>query len=413
MKNQYPIVRRSPAVAGFAKGLLVWVLGLALLASALHACDPTTPPTEPTTEQTTTDASTTESNQSKPEPKPEPTPEPQPEPAPITIRASGPNKAIDPGKWGPYDVSTDAPKHVQDKIKAIGLPPPVMPQDAYRNAKPLRSEGPYPVILFSHGSGGIRFQSVFQTPHLASHGYVVISPDHHGNTLYDLFINPNAQDPSQLAKAASNRPLDMKFSMEQIKKRVETEGELLYGLAKFDKVGITGHSFGGMTSVLVTRILDNLAVIIPQAPHTSLTELLGVKPEHLYDMPAMVLAAVKDNTLDYQNEQKGFFDKLLTDSYYGEERHLVSFTKGGHFTFSNICQLDLKKYADKLGFGSAANLLNDGCADHNTPIQEAHKLINHYATAMFNVILRNSEPSREYLKQLSSTEITYTFKAKP
>lgn len=312
-----------------------------------------------------------------------------------------------------YDVSTDAPKNVQDKIKSIGLPPPVMPQDAYRNAKPLRSEGPYPVILFSHGSGGIRFQSVFQTPHLASHGYVVISPDHHGNTLYDLFINPNAQDPSQLAKAASNRPLDMKFSMEQIKKRVETEGELLYGLAKFDKVGSTGHSFGGMTSVLVTRILDNLAVIIPQAPHTSLTELLGVKPEHLYDMPAMVLAAVKDNTLDYQNEQKGFFDKLLTDSYYGEERHLVSFTKGGHFTFSNICQLDLKKYADKLGFGSAANILNDGCADHNTPIQEAHKLINHYATAMFNVILRNSEPSREYLKQLSSTEITYTFKAKP
>ncbi len=40
------------------------------------------------------------------------------------------------------------------------------------------AEGPFPVVLFSHGSAGIRLQSSFLTSHLASWGMVVASPDH-------------------------------------------------------------------------------------------------------------------------------------------------------------------------------------------------------------------------------------------
>ena len=34
------------------------------------------------------------------------------------------------------------------------------------------------VIVFSHGYSGIRFQSVFFTEWMASHGYLVVAPDH-------------------------------------------------------------------------------------------------------------------------------------------------------------------------------------------------------------------------------------------
>lgn len=377
------------------------------------------------------------------------------EPPKVTIRASGPTKVLDPSKPGPYQVGVttihlvdesrkdpktgkprpivievwypavdaakntpkdvynirrDAPPAVQKKIDSLNLPVPVLKQDAHRDAEPLRTEGPYPVILYSHGSGGIRFQSVFQTPHLASHGYVVISPDHHGNTLYDLFLDPNAQDISKLMLSAQNRPTDMKFAMEAIQKRVQTPGDLLYKLASFKKVGMTGHSFGGLTSILVTRILPNVAVIVPQAPAASLMTLLGVRSEHIAHVPAMVLAAQKDNTLEYQKEQKSFYDNMTKDPFFDAERHIVSFIKGGHFTFSNICDLDLKKYANKLGFGNVSNILNDGCTDQNTPIKEAHQLINHYSTAIFNVLLRNSEKTRVHLKQVSTSEIKYESK---
>lgn len=435
-----------------------WLFVLLLAtAGGFGACG-TQQGTEPTTETSQPDAGgeTTLADAKADAGQIDTAPELPPEPT-IKIRASGPTLALEPGKRGPYavgvttirltdesrkdkdgtprpmvievwypavdsakggqtdvyDISTDAPDAVKKKIEELQLPSPQMPQNAYRDAKPLYEEGPYPVILFSHGSGGIRFQSVFQTTHLASHGYVVISPDHEGNTLYNLFLDQNAQDPTRLIAAAGERPLDMKFAMEAVKKRVETEGDVLYKIATFEKLGMTGHSFGGLTSILVTRTFDNLAAIIPQAPATSFIRLLGVTGDDLYDVPVMVLAAQKDNTLDYQKEQKSFYDKTLEPGYYGNERHLVTFTNGGHFTYSNICDLDLKKYADKLGFGNAANILNDGCASFNTPIDKAHEWINHYATALFNVLLRKSEDSRSYLKQLETPEIKYESKPKP
>ena len=48
-------------------------------------------------------------------------------------------------------------------------------------AEPL--DGRYPLVVFSHGSGGVRFQSYFLAEWLASHGYLVAAPDHAGDTV--------------------------------------------------------------------------------------------------------------------------------------------------------------------------------------------------------------------------------------
>src|SRR6185369_2678714 len=47
------------------------------------------------------------------------------------------------------------------------------------------SGGPYPVVMFSHGSCGHPNQSSFLWPLVASYGFVVVAPPHPGNTLYD------------------------------------------------------------------------------------------------------------------------------------------------------------------------------------------------------------------------------------
>ena len=48
------------------------------------------------------------------------------------------------------------------------------------------SGGPYPVVLFSHGSCGYPLQSTFLTPLLASRGYIVVAPPHPGNTINEF-----------------------------------------------------------------------------------------------------------------------------------------------------------------------------------------------------------------------------------
>ena len=285
-----------------------------------------------------------------------------------------------------------------------------MKQKAHRDAAPLRKEGPYPLILFSHGSGGIRFQSVFQTAHLASHGYVVVSADHFGNTLYDLFLDKDAQNTKTLFKAAIDRPLDVKFMFEEIRRRNQDKKDHFYQMIHLKQIGTTGHSFGGMTSILVTKEIEGIRVVIPQTPHTSLLEVLGVKPVHVKDKVVMVMGAKKDNTLSYEKEEKAFYDKAVTREWHGAARYLVTLERGGHFSYSNICELDLKKFAERLGFGNVENILSDGCAPHNTPIQEAHRIINHYATALFNVVLRKSKPSAKYLAPMKeSKEVIYQY----
>src|SRR5262249_23499053 len=68
------------------------------------------------------------------------------------------------------------------------------------------SGGPYPVVLFSHGSCGYPAQSTFLTSLLASRGFVVVAPPHPGNTIFEL-----ATCGSSTAQAISfvERPADM------------------------------------------------------------------------------------------------------------------------------------------------------------------------------------------------------------
>ena len=75
------------------------------------------------------------------------------------------------------------------------------------------SGGPYPVVLFSHGSCGYPLQSTFLTPLLASRGFIVVAPPHPGNTIYEF---PTCGTPNAQAASFIERPTDMIFVLDQI-----------------------------------------------------------------------------------------------------------------------------------------------------------------------------------------------------
>ncbi|MCC6803728.1 MAG: hypothetical protein IT319_12665, partial [Anaerolineae bacterium] len=56
---------------------------------------------------------------------------------------------------------------------------------ALRDAEVDPSGGPYPLVIFSHGNGGMRFQSLFFTERLASYGFIVMAVDHPDDTALD------------------------------------------------------------------------------------------------------------------------------------------------------------------------------------------------------------------------------------
>ena len=103
-----------------------------------------------------------------------------------------------------------------------------------------------PVLAFSHGNSGIRYQSVFLTEHLAARGWIVIAPDHVGNTLFDY-------DDDRLEELVFRRPGDIIDTVDFLFDELASADGPLYGCV--DPVAgyaVAGHSFGGYTALALT-----------------------------------------------------------------------------------------------------------------------------------------------------------------
>ena len=115
--------------------------------------------------------------------------------------------------WYPADRRSDAPTASLDLVfTRLALPGVLAGAEA--------AKGSFPLVVFSHGNGGVRFQSWFLMQALASHGFVVAAPDHAGNTALDAIAGTS--DP--VGVAAANRPRDVSFVIDQMVARDRDAG---------------------------------------------------------------------------------------------------------------------------------------------------------------------------------------------
>jgi len=296
----------------------------------------------------------------------------------------------DPTKWGPYPVGSRAmlwydvararsvttqlwyPSKAEGKVVTYLQ---VIPGKAYGDAPAEPSGGPYPLVLFSHGFKGVNTQSVSMVEFIASHGYIVAAPNHAGNTLFDF----TSKD-EDAAQAALERPKDVRFCYDQVV-AMNAGGDMLSGLVDLSHVAITGHSFGGWTTLLVAggtidiaeakaacaagsksdifcKYLDywpatgtvkldnpipNLEAAIAWAPagYSSFDGLGLGKGLTGVQVPAMVFGGTLDATapLDYE----------ITPIYGGvpAPKAKAVLTDGGHMSFTDICSVFIATIALK------------------------------------------------------------------
>ncbi|HEX5657971.1 MAG TPA: hypothetical protein VFX59_12285 [Polyangiales bacterium] len=149
-------------------------------------------------------------------------------------------------------VGQDLSSQTQDRYAVFGAMQ--VTQSAVRDADP--SPGAFPLVVFSHGMAGHRRQSTFFCTHLASHGYAVASVDHGGSTIADLVTMamrvkarelPPDLEPV-LAGYVAHRPEDMNAII-----ALSASGALPWPVTLDLEagVGVSGHSFGGFTALVV------------------------------------------------------------------------------------------------------------------------------------------------------------------
>jgi predicted dienelactone hydrolase len=153
---------------------------------------------------------------------------------------------------------------------------------AFDGGAPNLSGAPYPLIVFSHGDHGrsTNGQADFLKNTWAGQGFVVVAPDHQKNTSYDF-------DDSDANRAAIqfDRPIDIRFVTDQILLLNADASSFLYGLVNPEAIGVSGHSFGGHTTLIVagaTPNLDHLADTCQVNPDNWDICLLQDKIQQLY-----------------------------------------------------------------------------------------------------------------------------------
>ncbi len=125
-------------------------------------------------------------------------------------------------------------------------------------AKPQEAVSGFPLLLFSHGYNGSRFQNSFLLPDLASHGYVVASIEHSGSASGTIFNDLTVGGLTPFDSVTHNEPYsdreiitwsdDQIFVLDQIEE-MSLRNQLPVAISiRLEKVGVFGHSFGGATS---------------------------------------------------------------------------------------------------------------------------------------------------------------------
>ena len=293
-------------------------------------------------------------------------------------------QAVAQGPFLAYDLTAEAtPENVGDLYETVSQADlPLIETRSVRDAEMDREHSPYPLVFFSHGSNGVRWQSIFYTILLASHGYVVISPDHAGNTIWEIIRD--GWDAGTVAVSAPQRVADMEFLLDEFERKNELSEDFFYHSFDRRKVGITGHSFGGWTTLSMLCKDDRFKVGVAQAPEIPMA--VAYCDFDNIPAPILVMGGTLDSTLRWRDQYCGY------QSLGGEhQKVLVEIEGAGHFTFSDICRLDLLSLSEQLDLGGQAeDALNDGCADFNLPFETAQDIINHYSVAFFNFYLRDA-----------------------
>lgn len=291
---------------------------------------------------------------------------------------------------------------------------------AVRDAASIADEGAFPLVIVSHGYPGNRFLMSHLTENLASKGFVVVSIDHKEST-YD--------DQQAFASTLYNRPFDQLFVLHEIARLgASGSGSFLAGLVDDSRTGIVGYSMGGYGAVNVigggyseagitsasappNRLLAQRAASNPGYAKTMDPRIKAAiaiapwgMPAGFWDArglegirtPVLFVAGSVDSVAGYEQGTKAIFEGAVN-----AERYLLTFINANHNAGAPIPPpAETYTYSERLKSYPFVHY-----ADAVWDTVRMNNILDHFATAWFDLLLKGRHDRLAYLQTTAGAEL--------
>ena len=268
-----------------------------------------------------------------------------------------------------YDIRRLLPISERTKIPAEDNP--WQECDCYGNLPLDDQHGPYPLVVFVHGTGGYRMQNLSQMTHWASRGFVVAAADHPGLYLGDMLVG--------------NMVYDIESDMDRLLPALKSPaGEIAFlaGYLDPDRIGMAGHSAGGM-SIRPFGKFAGVRVLIPMAYE-------GTESDPDLES-SLIMGAIDDTIAEYSRQVEGYGNSPTP-------KRLIGISNAGHLVYSDLCGLknaagqDLMEIAIEHEVANAElfEQLWDGCEPDQIDPQVGWDITNFATSAVLESVLHCS-----------------------
>lgn len=336
------------------------------------------------------------------------------------------NRDVETNVWYPTQATAGELAGYRFQVPLIGVDVTVSSEIALEEA-PI-ADGLFGLIAFSHGNVAISTQSFFLTEALASHGFIVVAPDHAGNTLRDIGQPTAEQDPFRLI---SNRARDLSFLITTMMAKNGDPYDSFFEKINPFRIGVTGHSAGGATTLVMAAGFSGEAFVelglepppdfVPVPPDRRVTAIIPISAGFPGPSTAEELGAIRVSTLlvgGTADEALPIENVRAAFPLVGADRVMESdLLNAFHLSFSNVCDINeaiaaAGQTALSTIFGPSADL---PCEPGALPIEEAHRLTNLHAVAFSRYVLNFESPYMCFLTEeyVASNEPDLQFRRKP